>query len=61
LQRAQELERLGERLRGEAMLALAQGDVPAARQLVRRARTVHITPDLLALEEVVAHAFRSAD
>ena len=42
------------------MLSLAGGDVATARRWLRRARAVHITPELLALEALVVGAPRSA-
>lgn len=56
LARVQAIEALGERLRGAAMASLASGDVPQARQLLRRARAVHRTADLTALETLVRRA-----
>jgi hypothetical protein len=53
LERVQEVEGLGEQLRGRAMLSLAAGDTVVAGRWLRRARTIHITPELLALERFV--------
>jgi hypothetical protein len=59
LERVQEIEGLGEQLRGRAMLSLAAGDTAVARRWLRRARTVHITPELLALEQLIMASLSS--
>jgi hypothetical protein len=54
LQRAQEIERLGQYLSGRVMLSLVEGDLAAARRWLLRARRVHATPELRTLEGLVA-------
>ncbi len=39
------------------MLSVAEGDLYAARQWLRRARTVHATPAVRVLEQIVARAY----
>jgi hypothetical protein len=57
LDRVQEIERLGQRLAGEAMLSIAEGDFHAARQWLGRARAVHATPTVRTLEMILAAAY----
>ena len=57
LARVQEIERLGQSLTGAAMLSLVEGDLYAARQLLRRARSVHATPAVRTLEQIVMQAY----
>jgi hypothetical protein len=59
LERVQEIERLGEHLRGRAMLSLAEGDIALAGRMLHRARTVHATPEVVALERLMVRAARS--
>ena len=54
LQKVQEVEQLGQALAGAAMLSLTVGDVAAARQWLRRARAIHATPAVRALEGLLA-------
>jgi hypothetical protein len=53
LGRVQEIERLGERLTGAAMLSLAVSDITAASRWLRSARAVHVTPEVRALEGLI--------
>ena len=57
LDRVQEIERLGQRLAGAAMLSIAEGDFHAARQWLGRARAVHATPTVRTLEMILAAAY----
>lgn len=54
LERAQEIERLGQSLAGAAMHSLAEGDSYSARQWLRRARAVHATSAVWILEQMLA-------
>ena len=54
LQKVQEIEQLGQALAGTAMLSLTVGDLAAAKQWLRRARAIHATPGVRALEGLVA-------
>lgn len=54
LQKVQELEQLGQALAGAAMRSLVVGDLAAAKQWLRRARAIHATPTVRALEGLAA-------
>jgi hypothetical protein len=54
LQQVQEIERRGQTLAGAAMRALAEQDLDTAEQWLRRARAIHVTPAVQALERSVA-------
>ncbi len=53
LQKVQEVERRGQALAGAAMLALAEGDLAAGAHWLDRARVVHATPAVRALQKLI--------
>jgi hypothetical protein len=56
LKQVQEVERQGRELVDAAMHLLASGDPAAAMRLLRRARVVHLTPEVRLLSTVAAMA-----
>jgi hypothetical protein len=56
LKQVQDVEREGRELVDAAMHLLALGDTAAARRLLRRARVVHMTPEVRLLSTMAAMA-----